>query len=146
MLLGRWGGSVVLRVVPPVLLHPATLCLLAPGFMLYWGDISAPLAIAGLFLCGLAISLLYPLGLSFAVGAAGPAGDTASARSALACGTAMLAAPIALGALADAVGLAQAYLIAPLLGVAILLCFTIARTLQRRGAYAAIVASPGGPS
>jgi len=137
MLLGRWGGSVVLRHVPPMLLHPAMLCLLVPGFALYWGSASAPLAIAGLFVCGLAISLLYPLGLSFAVGAAGPAGDTASARSGLAAGTALLLAPIALGTLADAVGLAQAHLIAPLLGVAILLCFAVARGLQRRGGYAA---------
>lgn len=142
MLLGRWAGSVALRLVPPSLLYPGSLCLLAPGFALYWASNWPPLAIAGLFVCGLAISLLYPLGLSFAVGAAGPAADAASARSGLAAGTALLTAPIALGALADTVGLSQAYLIAPVLGGAILLSFALARALQRRGAYLAGASLP----
>ncbi len=137
MLLGRWAGSFLVRLVAPALLYPATLCLIVPGFALYWGTDTPVLAVAGLFVAGLAISLLYPLSLSFAVGAAGAAGNAASARSALAAGTAVLIAPFALGALADAVGLSSAYLIAPGLALAILLCFALARTLERRGAYAA---------
>ena len=142
MLLGRWGGSVALRLLPPSLLYPGMLLLLAPGFALYWGTAAPALAIVGLFVCGLAIALLYPLALSFAVGAAGPAGDAASARSGLAAGTALLTAPIALGTLADNFGLSRAYLIAPLLACAILLCFAVARALQRRGAYAASASLP----
>ncbi len=142
MLFGRWAGSVVVRRVSPALLYPATLCLIAPGFALYWGGGAPVPAVAGLFVSGLAVSLLYPLSLSFAVGAAGAAGNAASARSALAAGTAVLIAPITLGALADAVGLSSAYLIAPGLGVAILLCFALARALERRGTFAASASLP----
>jgi fucose permease len=136
MLLGRSAGSVLVRRVAPAILYPATLCLIVPGFLAFWGGFPAPVAVFGLFLAGLAIALLYPLSLSFAVGAAGAAGNAASARSGLAAGTAVLTAPIALGAMADHVGLSRAYLIAPILAAAILLCFFAARTMERRGAYA----------
>jgi fucose permease len=142
MLLGRSAGSVLVRRVAPAILYPATLCLIAPGFLAFWGGFPAPVAVFGLFLAGLAIALLYPLSLSFAVGAAGPAGNAVSARSGLAAGTALLTAPIALGAMADHVGLSRAYLIAPILAAAILLCFIAARTMERRGAYAAGDALP----
>jgi fucose permease len=137
MLLGRSAGSVLVRRVAPAILCPSTLCLIVPGFIAFWGGFTAPVAVFGLFLAGLAIALLYPLALSFAVGAAGVAGNSASARSGLAAGTALLIAPIALGALADHVGLSRAYLIAPILAAAILLCFVTARTIERRGSYAA---------
>jgi fucose permease len=98
--------------------------------------------VLGLFLAGLATALLYPLSMSFAVGAAGVAGNAASARSGLAAGTAVLTAPIALGAMADQVGLSRAYLMAPILAVAILLCFVAARTMERRGVYASGASLP----
>jgi fucose permease len=142
MLLGRSAGSVLVRRVAPAILYPATLCLIAPGFLAFWGGFPAPVAVFGLFLSGLAVALLYPLSLSFAVGVAGPAGAAASARSGLAAGTAVLTAPIALGAMADHVGLSRAYLIAPILAAAILLCFVAARTMERRGAYASSASLP----
>ena len=89
MLLGRSAGSVLVRRVAPAILYPATLCLIVPGFLAFWGGFSAPVAVFGLFLAGLAIALLYPLSLSFAVGAAGAAANAASARSGLAAGTAV---------------------------------------------------------
>lgn len=142
MLVGRSAGSVLVRRIAPAILYPAALGLIAPGFLAFWGGFSAPIAVFGLFLAGLAVALLYPLSLSFAVGAAGAAGNAASARSGLAAGTAVLAAPIALGALADHVGLSRAYLIAPILAAAILLCFVAARSVERRGAYASGEAPP----
>jgi predicted MFS family arabinose efflux permease len=135
MLFGRSAGSVLVRRTPPTILYPATLCLIAPGFLAYWGGFSAAVTVFGLFVAGLAIALLYPLSLSFAVGAAGSAGAAASARSGLAAGTAVLTAPFALGAMADQVGLSRAYLITPILAAAILLCFVAARAMERRGAY-----------
>ena len=145
MLLGRSAGSVLVRRVAPAILYPATLCLIAPGFLAFWGGFAAPVAVFGLFLAGLATALLYPLSMSFAVGAAGAAGNAASARSGLAAGTAVLTAPLALGAVADHVGLSRAYLIAPILAAAILLCFVAARTMERRGAYASrrLASRPG---
>jgi len=142
MLLGRSAGIVLVRRVAPAILYPATICLIAPGFLAFWGGFAAPVAVFGLFLAGLAVALLYPLSLSFAVGAAGPAGNAASARSGFAAGTAVLTAPIALGALADHVGLSRAYLIAPMLAAAILLCFVAARAMERRGAYASGASLP----
>jgi fucose permease len=136
VLLGRSAGSLLVRRVAPAILYPASLCLIVPGFLAFWGGFSAPIAVFGLFLAGLAAALLYPLSLSFAVGAAGTAGSAASARSGLAAGTAVLIAPIALGALADHVGLSRAYLMAPLFAAAILLCFIAARMVERRGSYA----------
>jgi fucose permease len=135
MLLGRSVGAVLLRRIAPTILCPAALCLIAPGFLAFWGGAPAPVTVFGLFVAGLAIALLYPLSLSFAIGAAGPAGNSASARSGFTTGTAVLTAPIALGALADQFGLSHAYLIAPVLAVAILLCFAAARAMERRGAY-----------
>jgi predicted MFS family arabinose efflux permease len=135
MLFGRTAGSLLLRRVSPAILGPTALSLIAPGFLAFWCGATAVVTIFGLFLAGLAIALLYPLSLSFAVGAAGSAGNAASARSGLAAGMAVLSAPIALGVLADQFGLSRAYLIAPLLAVAILLCFIVARAIERRDAY-----------
>jgi fucose permease len=118
------------------------LCLIAPGFRAFWGGFSTPVAVFGLFLAGLAIALLYPLSMSFAVGAAGAAGNAASARSGLAAGTAVLTAPIALGAMPDHVGLSRAYLIAPILAIAILPRFVAARRMERRGVYASGASLP----
>jgi len=142
MLLGRTAGSVLLRRVPPAILYLATLSLIAPGFLAFWGGFPAPVTVFGLFVIGLAIALLYPLSLSFAVGAAGAAGNAASARSGLAAGTAVLTAPIALGALADHFGLSRAYLIAPIIAAAIMLCFVAARRMERRGAHASVTSMP----
>jgi len=136
MLVGRSGGSILVRRVAPAILYPATLFLIVPGFFAFWDGFRVPVVVLGLFVAGLSIALLYPLSLSFAVGAAGAAGNAASARSGLASGAAILTAPITLGALADHVGLSRAYLIAPILATAILLCFVAARTMERRGAYA----------
>jgi fucose permease len=132
MLLGRWGGSVLVRGIAPTRLYSAALLLVAPGFALYWGVATPVAAIVGLFLIGLSVALLYPLGLGFILGAAGVHGDAAGARTGLAAGTALLLSPIVLGALADAVGLRGAHLVIPALAVALILCFAIARALERR--------------
>lgn len=136
MLLGRWGGSVVLRVLRPTLLYLAALALVVPGFAMYWGVATPAVAIVGLFVIGLSAALLYPLSMGFMVGAAGVAGDAAAARSAFAAGTALLLSPLVLGGLADAVGLSAAHLVIPGLAAAIALCFALARTLERRFAAA----------
>jgi predicted MFS family arabinose efflux permease len=134
MLLGRWAGSLLVRVLPPVLLYPAALALVAPGFALYWGVATPIAAVVGLFVLGLAVALLYPLSLGLLIAAAGAAADIAGARTAFAAGTALLLSPLVLGTLADAVGLYAAHLVIPVIVVAIVLCFTLARVLERRAA------------
>ena len=58
MLLGRSAGGVLVRRMAPANLYPATLCLIAPGFVAFWGGFPAPVAVFGLFVAGLAIALL----------------------------------------------------------------------------------------
>jgi predicted MFS family arabinose efflux permease len=43
MLLGRSVGSFLLRRMAPAVLYPATLCLIVPGFLAFWGG-SPPLS------------------------------------------------------------------------------------------------------
>jgi fucose permease len=72
-------------------------------------------SLTGLFLTGLGIANLYPITLSLALGLAPGRSDTASARATLAVGTAIMLAPLALGALADALGLQAAHAVVPAL-------------------------------
>lgn len=136
MLAGRLGGSFLVSKVAPFNLYLASLALVVPGFALYWG-IATPLAgVVGLFIIGLAASLLYPLSLGFALGAAGAQAASAGVRSGLFAGTALLLSPIALGSIADAVGMVAAHLTIPAFAVAIVACVSVARLLERRGAGA----------
>jgi fucose permease len=89
-------------------------------------------AIAGVFIIGLGIAPLYPLASTFAVGAASEAKDLASVRLTVAFGLSLLLAPIALGALADEVGLGAAHLALPGLVIVAYASFFIAEALQKR--------------
>lgn len=131
MLLGRTAGSGLVRYVAPQRLLPLALVVTTLGFLLYWGTSQAPLAIAGLFVLGLGVALLYPLTLGFAIDAAGDRGDTASARFMLAVGLAIVSTPVLLGALADEAGLHMAHLMVPGLVAVALLCFIVAQALGR---------------
>jgi MFS family permease len=75
--------------------------LTAVGFPLYWSLANPVVTFVGLALCGLGVCTFYPLGLSMAIGAAGPQAAKASSLATLASGSAVLAAPLALGAIAD---------------------------------------------
>ena len=73
------------------------------------------IAVPGLFLAGLGVSLLYPLTLTLGIAASGGRTDAASARAAFGAGIAIALAPFVLGALADQTSLARAYAIVPVL-------------------------------
>ena len=142
MLIGRIALRVLVRRVPLARLLAAALALVFAGFLIYWGVGSelgiAPAAILGIFVIGLGVAPLYPLVTNFAIGAA-PASipgarDLAAMRMAIAFGTALLLAPIALGALADAAGLGPAHLALPALILAAYACFFAGRLLERRAA------------
>jgi MFS transporter, DHA1 family, inner membrane transport protein len=142
MLVGRWAGSRLVRIFAPMRLYPASVLLTLPGFALYWGVATPLAALVGLFVIGLGVSMLYPLSLGFAVRAAGANSDAGGARSSVAAGIAILISPVVLGALADAVGLADAHLVIPALVAAILISFALARALARATAYAPPPALP----
>lgn len=142
MLLGRIALRVLVRRVKLARLLAAALALVFVGFLIYWGVGAelgiAPAAILGIFVIGLGVAPLYPLVTNFAIGAA-PASipgarDLAAMRMAIAFGTALLLAPIALGALADAAGLGPAHLALPALILAAYACFFAGRLLERRAA------------
>jgi len=96
-------------VMPTGWLLLAALGVAAVGFPLFWLARAPALNVAGLFVAGLGIANLYPLALSAATGAAAGQANTASARISLAAGVAILTAPLALGGVADRVGIQSAY-------------------------------------
>jgi predicted MFS family arabinose efflux permease len=106
------GGRLVLRfAVPRVLL--AALALAAAGFAIFWLAAVPWLALAGLVVCGLGISMHYPLGMALAVTHSGGQPDLAAARTSYALGLAFGVAPFALGAVADSTGPHKAFLLLP---------------------------------
>jgi MFS family permease len=129
-------GAIVSRVSGRLLLLAALGTAFA-GFLIYWGIAGPVGSVVGVLLLGLGVAPLYPLTMSFAVGVAGPAANKAAARLNLAFGVAILIAPIALGAIADEVGLAMAHLTLPFLIGLALTAFLLAQVLQKRAAVTA---------
>ncbi|MGH6943348.1 MAG: MFS transporter [Geminicoccaceae bacterium] len=132
MLVGRTAGSGLVRFIAAPRLFLVALLTTLMGFLIYWGVGRPWIAIAGLFVLGLGVALLYPLTIGFAIGTAGARGDLASARFMLAIGLAILATPALLGVLADEVGLRAAHLMLPVLLAAALGFFIVAQVLERR--------------
>lgn len=109
MIVGRLAGS---RLVQHFSTHKVvigSILVASLGFLVYWNTRSIVLGLGGLFVTGLGVASLYPLILSFAIGAAKGQTVQASARATLASGTAILTLPLVLGRLADAIGIRQAY-------------------------------------
>lgn len=134
MLVGRIILGGLVRRVPPPRLFAGALVIAALGFGLYWGSNHPVASIVGVFVIGLGIAPLYPLSSSFAVGAAPGAADLASVRLAISFGLSLLIAPIALGALADGLGIALAHLALPVIIVIAGSCLLLARRLEGRAA------------
>jgi fucose permease len=108
------GGRLALRVRPGRLLLGAV-GLAAAGFAVFWVSTATVPAMAGLAVCGLGISLQFPLGAALAVAASGGRPDRGAGRLSFAAGVASGVAPFALGALADRVGTHAAFLLVPVL-------------------------------
>jgi fucose permease len=121
MLVGRALGSRVSRVVSGLTTLGASLGVGTLGFALFWLAPSAPLRIIGLFVVGFALANVYPLGIALAAATVPEQVDTATARLSIAGGSAVLLAPLLLGALADHIGIGSAFGVAiPLLALALL--------------------------
>lgn len=133
MLIGRVGGSWLIRTADTRRLFIASALATFAGFAAYWGAAGPVLSIAGLFVVGLGVALLFPLALSFAIGAAEAAADKASARVMLAPGLAILLTPPLLGAIADGAGLRVAQLMTPVfMGIGVLAFFAGEAVRRRR--------------
>jgi predicted MFS family arabinose efflux permease len=127
MVTGRFAGSRLTRTREAMTLLPVALALAFGGFLVFWLVRLPVLNVIGLFLAGLGIANLFPLSLSVAqtLGASLP--DLASSRVSLAAGLAILAAPQALGTVADAVGIGLAMGLVPVLIVSTALMVFVVR-------------------
>lgn len=121
MIVSRVLGSRVVQRFPPRTIISASAILAGMGFLLFWLTNSILLALIGFFLVGFGIANLYPIIISLAINAADGDSVQAGARTTLASGTAILALPLALGRLADAIGIHSAYTIVLLLLIGVFL-------------------------
>lgn len=121
MIVGRLAGSRLVHRFPAQRVIIGSVLTAGAGFLMFWTTSNVALALAGLFVTGLGVASLYPLILSLAIGTAGDNTIQASARATLASGTAILALPLVLGRLADAVGIQQAYGVVAILLISVFL-------------------------
>ena len=129
MLLGRVASSRLARTLSPTVLLAATLGLALVGFPLFWFSPGSILTLAGLFITGLGIGGVYPLGISAAIASVPGNSDAAAARLAIGGGGAILVAPFVLGALADRIGIATAFgIVIPMLLAALSLALVATRS------------------
>jgi fucose permease len=127
MIIGRMAGSRLVQRFSTKPVVMISILIASIGFLIFWRTENVLAGLIGLFLTGLGVANLYPLILSLTIGAANGNTVQASARTTLASGTAILALPLALGWLADAVGIRSAYSVVLLLLVGVFLIGQIAR-------------------
>jgi fucose permease len=128
MLVGRIASSRLARVLPPTVLLAAALGLALAGFPLFWFSPGSILTLAGLFVTGLGIGGVYPLGISAAIASAPGNSDAAAARLSIGGGGAILVAPFMLGSLADRIGISTAFaIVIPMLLAALALALLAGR-------------------
>lgn len=130
MILGRLLGSRLVQRFSTRAVIMASIVMAAIGFLAFWKGESRWLGLSGLFITGLGVASLYPLILSLTIGAANGNTVQAGARATLASGTAILTLPLALGRLADVVGIRSAYGIVVLLLISIFLIIQIAARMS----------------
>lgn len=121
MILGRLAASRLVSRFTTQRLAALSILIAFGGFLVFWIAQSPVVGMASLFVTGLGVASLYPLTLSLAISNAGGNSSQASARATLASGSAILALPLVLGRLADAVGIRQAYGVVALLLVLVFL-------------------------
>ena len=115
MAIGRLGGGrLTLRVGVERLLLGA-LGVAAAGWAIVWQAATVPVAVVGLLVLGLGVSVQFPLALARLLRAAGGRTDVAASWATLGAGVASAAAPFALGALSDVVGPHRGFVLVPVL-------------------------------
>ena len=126
MILGRITGSRLVQRFSTHRVVTVSILMASIGFLIFWKTDNVFVGLSGLFITGLGVANLYPFILSLAIGAGDGNTVQASARATLASGTAILALPLALGRLADAVGIRSAYGIVVVLLISVFLISQIA--------------------
>jgi hypothetical protein len=121
MFVGRFGQSQGLGTTGDIRRAAATGVVLAgTGAAIAWVSTVPVISGAALFLAGLGVAGLYPLGVAAALAAAPRRLTLAGTRVTLASGVAILVAPLALGAAADVAGVPVAWGLVVMLSLAAL--------------------------
>lgn len=109
------GGRLVRRPGRTTSLLWASLGVTVTGFTLFWLCASPLPALVGLVATGIGVANLFPLSLALTLAAVPDQADAANGATQLLGGLVVIAAPLALGALADQVGLRAAFATEPVL-------------------------------
>jgi MFS family permease len=120
MVVGRALGSRLAGRAESGRLLLISICLVIFGFPIFWLSPMLELNIIGLFIAGLGVANLYPFTLAVTTGLVPAASNTASARTSMASGAAILLAPQVLGSAADVIGIQSAIGITGILAIAAL--------------------------
>jgi MFS family permease len=134
MVAGRIAGRQAAQLMPTERLLLLALGVSAAGFSVYWLAPVALVAVLGLFVAGIGVANLFPLTVALALGAAPGQSNEAGARLTFASGTAILAAPLLLGALTDAAGIRLAYGVVPIFILGALIASRLGSRLSREPA------------
>jgi MFS family permease len=132
VLVGRAVGSRLARRIEAGRLLAFALVGTAAGFAILWPAATPVQAFAGLAVIGAGIGNLFPLALSVAVALAPGRAAAASGRAVVVSSTAVLLAPLTVGALADATSLTAAFAIVPVLLVLAGVALALVQRLRRR--------------
>lgn len=101
------------------------------GALVTWQATSLVISAAGLFVAGLGVGPLYPVGIAFALSLVREAPEAAAARATLATGVALIGAPFLLAVTAERIGLENAW---PLVAVAALVAIALVAATRRDAA------------
>lgn len=113
MIAGRLaGGRVATRFATAPLMF-ATLGLAGLGFLVFWSATAPAVAIGGLVICGLGVSLHFPLGVALTMSASDKQFSLAMSRSAWAAALSFGVVPSLLGMFSDMVGIKWAFALVP---------------------------------
>ena len=130
MVIGRFaGGGLIQRFHTQKVLAGSVLVGLL-GYGLYWLQTNTLIALIGLFLLGLGVSMLYPSILSLELEVAGEQKKLAGSRATLASGLAILLLPFALASLADRTDIHAAFGIIAVLYALLILTLIVTRRIK----------------
>ena len=109
-------GPLSLRIAPTLLLAVAFLVAIG-GWALLWTATTPAAAMVGLVVAGFGYGAQYPLSIALLLATAPGRPDATQARATFVGSLAVGMAPFALGALSDAVGTHQAFLVVPMVAL-----------------------------
>jgi MFS family permease len=115
------SARIIRRLPDPRTLIVVCIAVATAGFALFWAAPNLGLAAMGLLVAGLGVALLYPTTVSRVIAAWPHEPDRSAALAALGSGLAIGGAPFLLAQVSDATGLRTAFLIVPVLLLALAL-------------------------